>query len=104
MADILGITRTAYNKYENGAIQPTLNVKKLSRFFNVSTDYLLRDGVGEADLAPALGLERDLRALFPGRAPHDALYDAAACALVLLRLLREPAWSALGPEDLAALS
>ena len=41
MADILGITRTAYNKYENGAIQPTLNVKKLSRFFNVSTDYLL---------------------------------------------------------------
>ena len=56
------------------------------------------------DLAPALGLEPDLRALFPDRAPHDALYDAAACALVLLRLLREPGWESLSPVELAQLS
>ena len=52
MADILGITRTAYNKYENGAIQPTLNVKKLSRFFNVSTDYLLGMNEDPAAIIP----------------------------------------------------
>ena len=56
------------------------------------------------DLAPALGLLSTLRGLFPDRAPHDALYDAAACALVLIRLLREPGWENLTPVELAQLS
>ena len=46
-------------------------------------------------LAPAL--ER----LCPGRAPHDALYDAFACALLLLKLLSFPGWSSLRAEELA---
>jgi len=53
------------------------------------------------DLAPALGLLPALERLCPGRAPHDALYDAFACALLLLKLLSFPGWSALRAEELA---
>lgn len=56
------------------------------------------------DLVPALGLEGRVRAAVPGRGPHDALYDAAACAALLLHLLAQPGWSGLGPDDLAALA
>lgn len=55
------------------------------------------------DLVPALGLRPALDALLPGRAPHDALYDAAACALLLLHLLSLPGWSHLSPADLSRL-
>ena len=55
------------------------------------------------DLVPALGLEARVRALAPGRGPHDALYDAAACALLLLHLLSQPGWSDLSPDRLAAV-
>ena len=41
MAKYLGITRTAYNKYESGVIQPTRKLRELSALFGVSTDYLL---------------------------------------------------------------
>lgn len=41
VADALGITRTAYNKYENGVIQPTRTAKKLARLFGVSIDFIL---------------------------------------------------------------
>ncbi len=54
------------------------------------------------DLVPALGLLPRLQALLPGREPHDALYDAAACALLLLHLLDQPGWGALSPAELAA--
>ena len=55
------------------------------------------------DLVPALGLLPRLQALVPGREPHDALYDAAACALLLLHLLGQPGWGALSPAELAAV-
>lgn len=55
------------------------------------------------DLVPALGLAPRLAAICPGRAPHDALYDAWACALLLLFLLSSPAWGARTPEELAAI-
>ena len=54
-------------------------------------------------LIPYLGLQPQLEALMPGRAPHDALYDATACALLLLHLLSEPAWQRLTPQELAYL-
>ena len=54
-------------------------------------------------LIPYLGLQPQLEALMPGRAPHDALYDATACALLLLHLLSEPAWQRLTPQELADL-
>ncbi len=55
------------------------------------------------DLVPALGLEPRVRALVPGRGPHDALYDAAACAVLLRHLLAQPGWDRLGPDALAAI-
>ena len=52
VADFLGITRTAYNKYENGSIQPTRTLKRLAKFFSVSTDFIL--GVDTADFPTVL--------------------------------------------------
>ena len=45
VADYLGISRTAYNKYESGAIRPTRKLDKLAALFGVSVDYIL----GRAD-------------------------------------------------------
>lgn len=53
-------------------------------------------------LIPALDLQPALDALIPDRAPHDALYDAAACALLLRHLLSLPGWDALSLADLAS--
>jgi DNA polymerase III epsilon subunit-like protein len=47
------------------------------------------------DIIPVLGLEAHLRHLVPGRDPHDAYYDAVACALLLLHLLALPGWREL---------
>lgn len=55
------------------------------------------------DLVPALGLLPRLQALAPGLAPHDALYDALACGLLLRHLLAQPGWSNLSPAELAAI-
>ena len=44
------------------------------------------------DVVAALNLRPRLDALIPGRAPHDALYDAVACALLLEHFLALPGW------------
>lgn len=41
VAKRLGISRTAYNKYESGVIQPVRKIKELANIFGVSTDYIL---------------------------------------------------------------
>lgn len=42
MADLLNITRSAYNKYEKGKAQPPNEaLAKIADFFGVSSDYLL---------------------------------------------------------------
>ena len=41
VAEALGISRTAYNKYENGAIKPVRKLEELSVLFGVSADYIL---------------------------------------------------------------
>ena len=42
MAELLGITRQGYAKYENGSGEPDINsIDKLANYFNVTTDYLL---------------------------------------------------------------
>ncbi|HMO51089.1 MAG TPA: 3'-5' exonuclease [Kiritimatiellia bacterium] len=48
----------------------------------------------------AIGGERELEQRLPGRAAHDALYDAAASALVLAHLLQQPGWRDLELTDL----
>ncbi len=47
------------------------------------------------DLIPTLGLQPQLSVLLPQRQPHDAYYDAVACALLLQHLLSLPGWEAL---------
>ena len=44
------------------------------------------------DVVAALQLQPRLDALIAGRAPHDALYDAVACALLLEHFLSLPGW------------
>ena len=42
IAEIIGVSRTAYTQYELGISEPDLGtVQQLASFFNVSTDYLL---------------------------------------------------------------
>ena len=49
VADALGITRTAYNKYESGVITPSRRLSALCDLYGVSADYLLgKDGQSAA--------------------------------------------------------
>ncbi|MBP3442649.1 MAG: helix-turn-helix domain-containing protein [Clostridia bacterium] len=44
IADILGMSRTSFSKYENGAANPPLNVlRKISAIYNVPIEYLIHD-------------------------------------------------------------
>jgi len=44
IANIIGVSRQAYIKYESGNASPSAQIiKKLSRIYNVSCDYLLGD-------------------------------------------------------------
>ncbi len=47
------------------------------------------------DLIDGLGLEPRVRERCPSGAPHDALYDAVACAALLEHLLAQPGWENL---------
>lgn len=49
LAEIIGITQQAINKYENSSTEPDIeNLTKLAEFFDTSIDYL----VGATDVAP----------------------------------------------------
>ena len=41
VANLIGVGRTTYLKYENGDNKPTRKINELARLFQVSTDYLL---------------------------------------------------------------
>ena len=41
VADIIGVDRTSYAKYEKDVNKPTRKLKELSDLFNVSTDYIM---------------------------------------------------------------
>lgn len=56
------------------------------------------------DLCALFRLDAAVSARCPGRAPHDALYDAVACALLLLHLLKQPGWETLSAEELGEMS
>ena len=46
VANFIGISRTAYNKYESGVINPVRKLNELAALFGVSVDYILgRDGI-----------------------------------------------------------
>jgi DNA polymerase-3 subunit epsilon len=47
------------------------------------------------ELIAGLKLEARVRQCCPSGAPHDALYDAVACAVLLEHLLAQPGWNSL---------
>lgn len=52
LAERLGVSRQSVSKYESAQSVPDLSrVVRMSEFFGVSTDYLLKDDYGEADAA-----------------------------------------------------
>lgn len=52
VAERIGVTRAAYNKYECGASKPIRRLDELSALFGVSTDYIL--GKNETDFENAV--------------------------------------------------
>ncbi len=53
------------------------------------------------EVTAALGLEERVASLCPGRGAHDALFDAAACAVLLEYLLALPGWEHVTVDALA---
>lgn len=52
------------------------------------------------ELCEMLGITPRLAARFPERAPHDALYDAVACAWLLDHIITLPGWREVTLPDL----
>lgn len=52
VAQQIGVTRAAYNKYECGVSKPVRRLDKLSALFGVSTDYLL--GKNESEIEKSI--------------------------------------------------
>ncbi len=73
----------------------TLAIARLA--FPGMTDYKLEN------LIPALGLKPRLEQRCPGLVPHDAYYDAVACATLLEFVLAAPGWNQARIEELATL-
>ncbi len=72
--DTLALTRHAYPRLESKALE---------------------------DVTRELGLETYVRSLCPDREPHDALYDAFACAALLEHFLSLPGWERVTVEELS---
>lgn len=53
------------------------------------------------DVIAALGLSKTVRAMCPGLAPHDALFDAVACGVLLRHFLDQPGWERVTVADIA---
>lgn len=51
VAERIGVTRAAYNKYECGASKPIRRLDELSALFGVSTDYILDKNESEFETA-----------------------------------------------------
>ena len=55
------------------------------------------------ELTAWLGVRPRTDALCPGRAPHDALYDAVAAAVLLSHLLEQPEWKRITVAELMSI-
>lgn len=80
MADMLGVQRSTYTKYETGGILPNaLILQKLSEFFSVSVDYLLGNTDDQAQTpsnekepaAKSSGLDEELVNLLMSLSPEE---------------------------------
>jgi DNA polymerase-3 subunit epsilon len=61
------------------------------------------DSYALEDLIVMFDLKRSVDELCPGKASHDALYDAVASAMLLEYLLEQPGWSGVTVGDLASI-
>lgn len=57
----LGISRTAYNKYESGVIQPVRKLKELASIFGVSADYILGSAEQRAEMTTVTKAHRQMQ-------------------------------------------
>ena len=64
VAKAIGVTRTAYVKYETGVSKPVRKLHELASYFNVSTDYLL--GNESPQEIPLYALKSDETRLIDG--------------------------------------
>lgn len=94
LAEYLGITRTAYNKYEAGVIYPVRKVKELAKFFHVTTDYILgypeaswQVQLRQADARTRKQVEKYLRLSAKGKDIVDTTLDAV-CELEAKKKLK----------------
>lgn len=63
-AEMLGISLTAYQKYEHGTAEPNFdNLSKLADFYDVTTDYLLGRETGDPETIDKLVGEFNMSAL-----------------------------------------
>jgi len=63
-SEMLGISLTAYQKYEHGTAEPNFdNLSKLADFYGVTTDYLLGREIGEPEPIEVLASRFDMTAL-----------------------------------------
>ena len=77
---------------------PWLDTLPLARrAFPKQRDYKLEN------LIPNLGLAATMAARCPGGAPHDALYDAIACASLFELVVNAPGWQWVSTETLTLL-
>ena len=60
LAKKLGISRTAYVKYETGESRPVRKLQELSDLFNVSIDYLLGNDIDNTKLDKNIVTNNDL--------------------------------------------
>ena len=75
-----------------------LDTLKLSRVaYPKQPSYALEDLAANLQYAP------QLEQYCPGRQPHDALYDALSCGLLLRSILAWPPWNTLDATDLQAI-
>lgn len=80
MANLLGISRPAYLKYENGQTKTPRKIEELAKYFNVSTDYLFgNDTPAPAATSTSPHSKRDmddLPSLTPKESSHLQKYRA----------------------------
>ena len=80
VADIIGITRTAYNKYESGVIEPTRRIRQLCDLYDVSAGYILGEEARDGNTPDSTHVEdqfqKYVRLSESGRSIVDITLDA----------------------------
>lgn len=77
---------------------PWIDTLKLARYiYPTLKSYALED------LIDQLGLKAKVDSICPDLSPHDALYDAVACAQLLIHFLSLPGWEDVTIDSLCAI-